>query len=103
MVTAPGSRMSLSIDVVIPTHQGWELTESCLRHLRRQTVEHTVIVSDNASTDGTPDRVREACRHDRSIAIAHGLEDLCEVSAKPTRKKRSKKEQIKETVPGDEE
>ena len=23
-----------------------------------------------------PDRVREACRHDRSIAIAHGLEDL---------------------------
>ena len=28
-----------------------------------------------------PDRVREACKRDRSIAIAHGLEDLCEVGA----------------------
>ncbi|MHB8782134.1 MAG: BREX-1 system adenine-specific DNA-methyltransferase PglX [Desulfobacteria bacterium] len=28
-----------------------------------------------------PDRVREVCRMDRSIAIAHGLEDLCEVKA----------------------
>jgi len=26
-----------------------------------------------------PDRVREVCKSDRSIAIAHGLEDLCEV------------------------
>ena len=26
-----------------------------------------------------PERVREVCRHDRSIAIAHGLEELCEV------------------------
>ena len=26
-----------------------------------------------------PDRVREVCRKDRSIAIAHGLEELCEV------------------------
>jgi len=26
-----------------------------------------------------PDRVREVCRRDRSIAIAHGLEDICEV------------------------
>jgi hypothetical protein len=25
-----------------------------------------------------PDRVREVSRTDRSIAIAHGLEDLCE-------------------------
>ncbi|MCB5285397.1 MAG: BREX-1 system adenine-specific DNA-methyltransferase PglX [Candidatus Cloacimonetes bacterium] len=28
-----------------------------------------------------PDRVREVCKKDRSIAIAHGLEDLCEVEA----------------------
>ena len=27
-----------------------------------------------------PDRVREACRNDRSIAIVHGLEDLCEAT-----------------------
>lgn len=55
---ASPSSLSLSIDVVVPTHNGWELTESCLRHLERQTVEHTVIVSDNASADGTPARVR---------------------------------------------
>ncbi len=34
-----------------------------------------------------PDRVREVCKRDRSIAIAHGLEDLCEVEA-PESKKR---------------
>jgi GT2 family glycosyltransferase len=50
--------VSLSIDVVIPTFNGWELTERCLRCLRAQTVRHSVIVADNASTDGTPDRLR---------------------------------------------
>jgi hypothetical protein len=49
-----------------------------------------------------PDRVREVSRHDRSIAIAHGLEELCEVTPKPAKKKRSKKEEIEETVLGDE-
>ncbi|NDY41596.1 BREX-1 system adenine-specific DNA-methyltransferase PglX [Dissulfurirhabdus thermomarina] len=34
-----------------------------------------------------PDRVREVCRRDRSIAIAHGLEDLCEVEAPASKKK----------------
>lgn len=51
--------MARSIDVVIPTHDGWELTQSCLEHLRRQTTAHTVVVCDNGSTDGTPARVRE--------------------------------------------
>jgi GT2 family glycosyltransferase len=50
--------MSLSIDVVVPTFDGWEFTERCLECLRAQTVTHSVIVADNASTDGTPDRVR---------------------------------------------
>jgi GT2 family glycosyltransferase len=40
------------------THNGWELTERCLRHLRAQTIPHTVIVSDGASTDGTPENIR---------------------------------------------
>ncbi len=39
-----------------------------------------------------PDRVREVCKTDRSIAIAHGLEELCEVQAKPTKKKWSRKQ-----------
>jgi len=34
-----------------------------------------------------PDRVREVCKRDRSIAIAHGLEDLCEVEAPEPKKK----------------
>jgi N-acetylglucosaminyl-diphospho-decaprenol L-rhamnosyltransferase len=50
---------SVSIDVVIPTYNGWEMTESCLRHLESQTVPHRVIVGDNASSDGTPERLRE--------------------------------------------
>jgi N-acetylglucosaminyl-diphospho-decaprenol L-rhamnosyltransferase len=52
------SGLMLSIDVVIPTYNRWELTKGCLKHLRTQTVPHTVIVSDNASRDGTVDRIR---------------------------------------------
>jgi hypothetical protein len=33
------------------------------------------------------DRVREVCKTDRSIAIAHGLEDICEVEAQRAKKK----------------
>jgi hypothetical protein len=50
-----------------------------------------------------PDRVREVCRTDRSIAIAHDLESLCEVATKTAKKKRSKKIAVEETVPGDDE
>jgi len=50
-----------------------------------------------------PDRVQAVCKNDRSIAIAHGLESLCELAAKPAKKKRSKKIAVEETVPGDEE
>jgi hypothetical protein len=45
-----------------------------------------------------PDRVREVCKRDRSIAIAHDLEDLCEVkqpaagSKKGRRKKQTEEE-----------
>jgi hypothetical protein len=37
-----------------------------------------------------PDRVRKVCKKDRSIAIAHGLEDLCEIRMS-TPKKRGRK------------
>ena len=49
---------SIAIDVVVPVHDGWELTERCLEHLRLQTLPHTVIVCDNGSSDGTPERLR---------------------------------------------
>jgi len=45
-----------------------------------------------------PDRVKDACRTDRSIAIAHGLEDLCEVVAPPPKGRRKKKGRKKKEV-----
>jgi hypothetical protein len=38
-----------------------------------------------------PDRVKQVCKKDRSIAIAHGLEDLCEVKAPEKKAKRGRK------------
>jgi N-acetylglucosaminyl-diphospho-decaprenol L-rhamnosyltransferase len=58
-----------SIDVVITTHNGWELTKRCLRHLRAQTIAHTVIVSDGGSTDGTPENI--GMRFPEVVLIAH--------------------------------
>jgi hypothetical protein len=40
-----------------------------------------------------PERVKEVCKKDRSIAIAHGLEDLCEVKL-PQKKKAKKSKKI---------
>ncbi|MGH2854511.1 MAG: glycosyltransferase, partial [Solirubrobacteraceae bacterium] len=50
--------MSSSIDVVIVAYNRYELTDSCLRHLRAQTTAHHVIVLDNGSTDDTRARLR---------------------------------------------
>jgi N-acetylglucosaminyl-diphospho-decaprenol L-rhamnosyltransferase len=61
--------MPPSIDVVIPVHNGWELTKSCLEHLRRQTIAHGVTVCDNGSSDGTPARIREAFQNVHLIEL----------------------------------
>ncbi|GAB4297829.1 MAG: hypothetical protein Fur0034_08080 [Desulfuromonadia bacterium] len=45
-----------------------------------------------------PDRVRKVCRTDRSIAIAHGLEDLCEVEAPESKKKGGRGRRKKEAA-----
>lgn len=37
-----------------------------------------------------PDRVREKCKTDRSLAIAHGLENLCDAKTTPKKRRRSK-------------
>jgi N-acetylglucosaminyl-diphospho-decaprenol L-rhamnosyltransferase len=50
--------MPTSIDVVIVAYNRYELTDSCLRHLRAQTVDHKVILVDNGSTDDTRARMR---------------------------------------------
>jgi len=40
-----------------------------------------------------PDRVKQVCKKDRSIAIAHGLEHLCEVKAPEKKGKGRKKKE----------
>src|ERR1035441_5203293 len=50
--------MPPSIDVVIVAYGRYQLTDSCLRHLRAQTVAHRVILVDTGSTDDPRARVR---------------------------------------------
>jgi N-acetylglucosaminyl-diphospho-decaprenol L-rhamnosyltransferase len=52
--------VTVSVDVVIPVHNGWELTRTCLERVTAQTTRCNVIVVDNGSTDGTPRRLRNA-------------------------------------------
>ena len=39
-------------------YRHWELTSSCLEHLRRQTIPHRVLLCDNGCDEGTAERVR---------------------------------------------
>jgi hypothetical protein len=48
-----------------------------------------------------PQHVKEACKTDRSIAIAHGLEDLCEVEASKPKKKRTTTASQDTSITGD--
>jgi GT2 family glycosyltransferase len=50
--------VAASIDVIVPVHDHYELTDRCLAHLAAQTVGHEVIVVDDDSSDGTPERLR---------------------------------------------
>jgi N-acetylglucosaminyl-diphospho-decaprenol L-rhamnosyltransferase len=52
------TRMPTGIDVVIVAYNRYELTDSCLRHLAGQTIDHRIILVDNGSTDDTRARVR---------------------------------------------
>jgi GT2 family glycosyltransferase len=49
----------MSATVVIPTYNGAALLAEALEALQQQTVEHAVVVVDNASTDGTPELLAE--------------------------------------------
>jgi GT2 family glycosyltransferase len=48
----------LAITVVVPNWNGIDLIRECLQSLDRQTLDHTVIVVDNGSVDGSNDVVR---------------------------------------------
>lgn len=45
------------IDVAIVAYRGWELTHSCLEHLRAQTVPHSIVVCDNGCDERTSERL----------------------------------------------
>lgn len=48
--------------IILVTYNGWEMTQDCLRDLSSQLADskqYVVAVADNASTDGTPERIRE--------------------------------------------
>jgi N-acetylglucosaminyl-diphospho-decaprenol L-rhamnosyltransferase len=49
--------MPPTIDVVIVAYGRYELTSSCLGHLREQTVEHRVILVENSSTEDSRARI----------------------------------------------
>ncbi|HEY5194329.1 MAG TPA: glycosyltransferase family 2 protein [Solirubrobacteraceae bacterium] len=50
--------MRASIDVVVPAYNQYRLTSDCLSYLARQSVPHRVIVADDDSKDGTPEKLR---------------------------------------------
>jgi N-acetylglucosaminyl-diphospho-decaprenol L-rhamnosyltransferase len=68
-----------SIDVVIVAYGRYELTDSCLRHLRAQTIDHRVILVDNGSTDDTRARVRREWPqvHLECFDQNHGFAEAC--------------------------
>jgi N-acetylglucosaminyl-diphospho-decaprenol L-rhamnosyltransferase len=74
----------MRIDVVVPVFNGWELTKSCLTHLERQTLAHTVILADNGSTDGTARRVGAEFPDVRVVPLEpnQGFPAACNVAAR---------------------
>jgi N-acetylglucosaminyl-diphospho-decaprenol L-rhamnosyltransferase len=47
------------VDVAMVAYRKWELTRSCLDHLRRQTLPHRVVVCDNGCDQETSRRLAE--------------------------------------------
>lgn len=70
-------------------HSKWKkATEACWKKLEKGEYDWAHLAYSI-----WPDRVREKCKKDLSMAIAHGLEDICEV--KPKEKKTRKKKGVK--------
>ncbi|MCS5488897.1 BREX-1 system adenine-specific DNA-methyltransferase PglX [Algoriphagus limi] len=71
-------------------HSKWKKdTEACWKKLQKGEYDWAHLAYSI-----WPDRVREKCKKDLSMAIAHGLEDICEVKSKEKKEKKSK--EIKE-------
>jgi GT2 family glycosyltransferase len=64
----------LTVSLIIPTYNGWHLLAPCLDAVARQTRRpDEVIVVDDASTDGTPDLLRERYSWVRVLALPRNL------------------------------
>jgi N-acetylglucosaminyl-diphospho-decaprenol L-rhamnosyltransferase len=57
------------IDVVVPVHEHYELSCECLEHLARQSAPHRVIVVDDGSSDGSPERLRREWPQVKLVAL----------------------------------
>jgi hypothetical protein len=97
---APRWKPNLNDGVQITASPLWKLF---LFPKWRKTLEQTWKELDRGDYDWAhlahtlhPARVREKCKTDRSLAIAHGLEDLCQIQAPAPKKKRGKKAQAEE-------
>jgi GT2 family glycosyltransferase len=67
------------VTVVVVTWQGAHLLPACLDSLRRQTLQHRLVVVDNASTDGTSDVLSRypevtVVRTERNLGFAGGVD-----------------------------
>ncbi|MHB1567569.1 MAG: glycosyltransferase family 2 protein [Solirubrobacteraceae bacterium] len=65
--------MNPPIDVALVAYRRWDLTRSCLEHLARQTVPHTVTVCDNGCDEGTAERVAEQFPHVTVVRLERNM------------------------------
>ncbi len=73
-------------------HTKWrKSTEDCWKALEKGEYDWT-----HMAYSIWPDSIRKKCANDLSMAIAHGLEDICNI--KPKEKKEKKKKEAKEIV-----
>jgi N-acetylglucosaminyl-diphospho-decaprenol L-rhamnosyltransferase len=61
------------VDVAIVAYRGWELTHSCLEHLRRQSIPHGVVVCDNGCDRGTSRRLAAEHPEVRVVRMARNM------------------------------
>ncbi len=61
------------IDVAIVAYRNWQLTHSCLEHLKTQTVPHTVVVCDNGCDEGTSERLAAEHPEVRVLRMARNM------------------------------
>ncbi|HEV3069828.1 MAG TPA: glycosyltransferase [Solirubrobacteraceae bacterium] len=69
-MSAPASS---GVDVAIVAYRGWELTHSCLEHLRAQTIPHGIVICDNGCDEGTSARLARAYPEVRVLRMERNM------------------------------